>query len=225
MKLRMGLTIYLVLLLSVVFCFAEPTNYTATMVMDKMQSNYARDGKKIRTEMDMGDMGKMISIVRTDVKKNIMLNPASKMYFENVWEESKMQSDPAIFGNDANYKVDKVKVGSETIDKHPCIKYTLTVTNKQTGEKQTGTIWEATDLQNLLIKYEMVHNNKKMTMEWKNVKLNAATTDMFDVPAGYKKASSMMELMGMGGMGMPGMQRGMDQHRQQQTDEAEDSGE
>ncbi|MFB3895696.1 MAG: DUF4412 domain-containing protein [bacterium] len=205
MKLKLGLTIVIILVLCIAYCYSEPTNYTATMVMEKMQSNYARDGKKIRSEMDMGEMGKMISIVQTDVKKNIMLNPEKKMYFENVWQESKMKSDPTIFQNDANYKVDKVKVGTETIDKHPCIKYTMTVTNKTTGEKQTGMIWEATDLQNLIIKYQMTHDNKTMTIEWKNVKLNTATADMFEVPAGYKKANSMMELMGMGNMG--GMQR------------------
>ena len=199
-------TVLISLFICLTFCFAEPTNYTATMVMEKRQMNYARDGKKIRSEMDMGEMGKMISLVRLDVKKSIMLNPDKKMYFENVLQESKMQSDPAMFESNTKYKVDKVKVGSEMIDKHPCVKYTLTITNKETGEKQTGTIWEATDLQNLVIKYEMTHNNKKMTIEWKNVKLNAATADMFDIPAGYKKAESMMDLMGMGGMGgMQGM--------------------
>ncbi|MCX7919561.1 MAG: DUF4412 domain-containing protein [bacterium] len=209
MKVRLMLLCWLSILFSIGICFAEPTNYTAMMVMDTMQSNYARDGKKIRTEMNIGEMGKMIHIVRADVKKNIMLNPATKMYFENVWEENKMQSDPAMFESDPNYKIDKVKVGTETIDKHPCVKYTVTITNKKTGEKHTGTIWEATDLQNLVIKYEMIQDNKKMTIEWKNIKLNAATTDMFEVPAGYKKANSMMELMGMGAMGgMPGRSRG-----------------
>jgi len=208
MKIKLGLTILISLVLCVAYCFPEPTNYTATMVMMGKESPYARDGKKIRSEMDMGEMGKMISIVRTDVKKNIMLNPAKKMYFENVWQESKMKSDPAIFESDAKYKVDKVKIGAETIDKHPCIKYTMTITNKETGEKQTGTIWEATDLQNLVIKYEMTHNNQKTVIEWKNVKLNTATADMFEVPTEYKKANNMMELMGMGGMpGMSGMKR------------------
>jgi hypothetical protein len=211
MKIKLGLTILITMALCIAYCFPEPTNYTATMVTEKMQSNYARDGKKIRSEMEMGEMGKMISIVRTDVKKNIMLNPAKKTYFENTWQESKMKSDPSIFESDTKYKVEKVKVGSETIDKHPCIKYTMTITNKETSEKQTGTIWEATDLQNLMIKYESEHNGKKMTTEWKNVKLNAATAEMFEVPAGYTKANSMMELMGMGGMGnmpqMPGSRR------------------
>lgn len=212
-------TILISFFICLTFCFAEPTNYTATMVMMGMESPYARDGKKIRTEVGMGEMGKMISLVRLDVKKSIMLNPDKKMYFENVWQESKMQSDPAMFESDANYTVNKVKVGSETIDKHPCIKYTMTITNKKTGEKQTGTIWEATDLQNLVIKYEMTHNNKKMTIEWKNVKLNTATADMFDIPAGYKKAESMMDLMGMGDMGgMQGMS-GMKKPKSNNTDE------
>jgi len=207
MKTKLGLTFLLSLFLCVVFCFAEPTNFTATMSMMGMENAYARDGKKIRSEIQMGEgMSKMVSIVRLDVKKNIMLSLEKKLYFEDVWKQNKRMHDPSLLASDTNYKVEKVKLGSETIDKHPCIKYTMTVTNKQTGEKHTGTIWEATDLQNLLIKYESAdESGRKFAYQLKNVKLNAATPDMFEVPAGYKQANSMMELMGMGGMGMPGM--------------------
>lgn len=205
MKMKLGLTLFISLLLCVAYCFPEPTNYTATMVMMGKESPYARDGQKIRSEVDMGEMGKMISIVRIDVKKSIMLNPEKKSYFEDAWKQNRMQRNPSMLMEDSNYKVDKVKIGSETIDKHPCIKYTVTITNKETSEKQTMTTWEATDLQNLVIKHEMEQNGKKFGMELKNVKLNAATAEMFEVPASYTKANSMMELMGMGGMkGMPG---------------------
>lgn len=123
------------------------------------------------------------------------------MYMESDWQNRK--KTPSIYDQDPDYKIDKVKVGSETIDKHPCIKYTVTITNTKTNEKFTGTAWEATDLQNLPIKWEMVTDKgQKSAMELKNVKLNAATADMFEIPAGYKKAENMMEIMGMpGGMG------------------------
>lgn len=211
MKFKLELTILITLVLCTAYCFPEPTNYTATMVMMGKESPYAKDGQKIRMEMNMGQqgMGKMVSLVRGDLKKTYMVNPDQKTYFENSMQQQNRRRMPSIYEANPDYKIDKVKVGSETIDKHPCIKYTITIINIKSSEKYTGTVWEATDLQNLPIRNEMVSSDgTKFVYELKNAKLNAATPDMFEIPAGYKKVDSMMQLMGMGGMQrMPGSRR------------------
>jgi hypothetical protein len=211
MKIKLGLTILISLILCVAYCFPEPTNYTATMVMMGMESPYAKDGKKVRMEMNMGQqgMGKMVSLIRGDLQKSYMLNPDKKTYFENDTQKQNRKRMPSIYEANPDYKIDKVKVGSDTIDKHPCIKSTITVTNIKSGEKYTGTVWEATDLQSLPIRNEMVMGNgTKVVYELKNAKINAANPEMFEIPAGYKKVDSMMQLMGMGDMGnMSGMRR------------------
>lgn len=207
MRLKLGLTLFISVFLCVAYCFPEPTNYTATLVMMGKESPYARDGQKVRTEMNMGpqNMSKMVTLVRGDLKKTYMLNPEQKTYFENDMQQQNRRRMPSIYEVNPDYKVEKVKVGPDIIDKHPCIKYTVTITYIKSDEKYTGTVWEATDLQNLPIRNEMVMDNgTKFVYELKNAKLNTATANMFEIPAGYKQVNSMMELMGgMGGMGMP----------------------
>jgi hypothetical protein len=208
MRVKLGLTLLISLLLSMVYGFAEPTNYTATMVDMGKESPYARDGNKVRMEMNMGQpgMGKMISIIRMDLNRIYMLNPGKKTYFENDWQpEKNRQRMPSVYDINPDYKIDKIKVGATTIDKHPCIKYTVTIINLKTQDKYTGTSWEATDLQNLPIRYESIMDNgTRYVMNLKNIKLNAATSDMFETPAEYTKVDSMPELMGISDMDMPG---------------------
>jgi hypothetical protein len=209
MKIKLGLTILISLVLCIAYCFPEPTNYTATMAMNGNESPYAKDGQKVRMEMTMGrgGMGKMVTIMRGDLQKSYMLNPEQKAYFENTTQRQSRRRTPSVYEYNPDYKVDKVKAGTETIDSHPCVKYTVTITNIKSGDKFTGTVWEATDIQNLPIKNEMVSSDgNKFVYELKNIKLKAATADMFEIPAGYKKVDNMMQLMGMGNMGnMPGM--------------------
>jgi len=208
MSVKLGLTILISLLLCMVYGFAEPTNYTATMVDMGKESPYARDGNKVREEMTMGQpgMGKMISIIRMDLNKIYMLNPGKKTYFENDWQSEKnRQRMPSVYDTNPDYKIDKIKVGTATIDKHPCIKYTVTITNQKTQDKYTGTSWEATDLQNLPIRYESIMDNgTRYVINLKNIKLNTATAEMFETPAEYTKVDSMPELMGISDMDMPG---------------------
>jgi hypothetical protein len=218
MKLRVGLVMLIAFVVLAAYCLAEPTNYTATMAMNGNESPYAKDGQKIRMEMTMGrgGMGKMVTIMRGDLQKSYMLNPEQKAYFENTTQRQNRRRTPSVYEYNPDYKIDKIKTGTETIDNHPCIKYTVTITNTKSGDKYTGTIWEATDLQSLPIKNEMVSSDgNKSVYELKNIKLKAATADMFEIPAGYKKVDNMMQLMGMGNMGnMPGMPGG----RQPRTD-------
>jgi hypothetical protein len=105
---------------------------------------------------------------------------------------------------------DKKKVGTDTIDGHPCIKYDAVFYRKsQPEEKYKAVIWEAQDLKEFNIQSEVTvppnpkypGSGGKMVMKFKDIKLGAATASMFEVPGDYKKAGSMQEVMGFGGMG------------------------
>jgi hypothetical protein len=135
-----------------------------------------------------------------------MLNTVNKTYFEQPIQDRGNAPDP--YNPDVVFE--KKKVGTDTIDGHPCIKYDATFYRKsQPGEKFRATLWEAEDLKGFTIQTEMSvpanpqypGSGGKMVMKFKDVRLGAAKASMFAVPGDYRKVNSMPEVMGLGGMG------------------------
>ena len=120
--------------------FAAPQdNFTAKMVTMGMTMPMAKLGNKTRVENVM--MGGLVTISLMDQRKTIMMNTNSKTYFEKAMEEKV----PSV--HDPRAVVEKKKIGSETIDGHPCIKYDTVVYYKdKPQEKFNMVLWEAQDL-------------------------------------------------------------------------------
>jgi len=183
---------------------APPDNFTATMVTSGMEMPMAQMGAKNRVENPA--MKGLVTIHLADMKKSIMLNTANRTYFEQPIAERGNAADPY----DPEVVFDKKKVGTDTIDGHPCIKYDATFYRKsRPGEKFKATLWEAQDLKGFTIQTEMTvpanpqypGSGGKMLMKFKDIRLGAAKASMFEVPGDYTKVNSMPELMGLGGMG------------------------
>lgn len=183
---------------------APPDNFTATMVSSGMEMPMARMGAKSRVENPA--MKGLVTISLADAKKTIMMNTVSKSYYEQPIQER--EEAPNVYDSDMVF--DKKKVGTETIDGHPCIRYDSTFYRKsKPEEKHKATLWEAQDLKDFNIQTEITvppnpkypGSGGKMVMKFKDIKLGAATASMFEVPRDYKKVNSMPEVMGAGGMG------------------------
>jgi hypothetical protein len=186
---------------------APPDNFTATMVSSGMEMPMARMGAKSRVENPA--MKGLVTISLADAKKTIMMNTAGKTYYEQPIQER--EENPNVYDSDMVF--DKKKVGTDTIDGHPCIKYDSTFYRKsKPEEKHKATLWEAQDLKDFNIQTEITvppnpkyqGSGGKMIMKFKDIKLGAATASMFEVPKDYKKVNSMPEVMGAGGMGNMG---------------------
>jgi hypothetical protein len=182
----------------------QPDNFTATMVSSGMEMPMAKMGAKSR--MENPAMNGLVTISLADAKKTIMLNTASKTYCEQPTQDR--GKAPDMFDPDVVF--DKKKIGTETIDGHPCIKYDATFYRKsKPEEKHKATLWEAQDLNNFAIQTEITlpanprypGSGGKMVMKFKDIKLGAATASLFEVPRDYRKADSMQEVMGMGNIG------------------------
>lgn len=180
---------------------APPDNFTAKMVTEGMVMPMAKMGDKMRVENPM--MPGFVTISLMGLKKMIMMSTVNKTYTEQIFGEEM----PSIYDPKAVFE--KKKIGSETIDGHPCIKYdTVFYLKDKPAEKYRATVWEAQDLGGLMIRSEMIipeilrrGGPSKVVSELKEIRVGAAKASMFEVPSGYKKVNSMMELMG----GMEGM--------------------
>lgn len=182
---------------------APPDNFTATMVMSGMEMPMAKMGTKTRT--DNPAMKDLVTISLGEMKKTIMMNKGNKTYYEQPIQER--ENVPNAY--DPEMVIEKKKVGSETIDGHPCIKYDAVFYRKsRPEEKYSATLWEAQDLKEFNIQTEMIlppnpqypGSGGKMVMKFKDIRLGAAKASMFEVPGDYTKVNSAQEVMGFGGM-------------------------
>ncbi len=192
-----GLGFLIFFLFSAFAMAAPPDNFTCKMTFMGMSLPMAKMGNKSRVENVM--FGGLVTISYMDQKKSVTMNTKNKTYFEQATQERV----PSIYN--PNVVIDKKKIGSDTIDGHPCVKYNAVFYNKDNPQdKFTSVLWEAQDLGGLPIKNEVViPENKrreggpdKVTSEMKEIKIGAATAAMFEVPKDYKKVSSMSEVMG-----------------------------
>src|SRR3990170_2880564 len=156
----------------------------------------AKAGEKFRMDMDMSRMAKgeekpnvmskMINISRGDKTVAYTLYPNKQKYITHKdTEEGHLGEEP---------KVEKTKVGSETIDKHPTDKYKVKITYKN-GESHEGFIWNATDLDGMTIKSEVENKDYRITTELKNIVPKTPAVSLFEIPAGFTEAKDFMELM------------------------------
>jgi hypothetical protein len=158
-------------------------------------------GPKMKMEMDLtkmmqsagapnaeqSPMSKMTMLNRGDKKTSYTLYPTAKKYL--VHQETEVIEEKP--------KVEKVRVGSETIDKHPCDKFKVTVTYRN-EKPQEGFIWNAKDLGGMTIRSEVENNDFKITTDLKNIVLKSSPPSVFEIPAGYTEARNFMELMTTG---------------------------
>jgi len=161
-----------------------------------MEIPVAKSGNKMRMDMDMSamtqgaaipsSMSKVTMLQRGDQKLSYTLYPNARKFIKHT------EQAPGKRGGAP--KVEKVKVGSEVIDKHPSDKFKVTVTSND-GLVQEGYIWNARDLDNMTIRSEIENNDMRTTTEFKNVMLATPAASMFEIPTDYTEIQSIMDLM------------------------------
>ncbi len=155
-------------------------------------------GPKMKMEMDLtkmmqaagasdasqSPMSRMTMLNRGDKKTSYTLYPNVKKYMVHTDAEEQ----------DEKPKVEKTRVGSETIDGHPCEKYKVVITYKN-EKPQEGFIWNAKDLGGMTIKSEVENKDFKVTTELKNIVLKSSPASVFEIPQGYAESKDFMEIM------------------------------
>ena len=119
-------------------------------------------------------------IVRMDKKVVWHISPNTKTYGEIVYDD--MKDRPMSEAKKMVGEVERKEVGAETIDGHPTKKYLVT---RKTGDKQNQVYsWLATDM-NFPIKTAAADGS--WSQEYKNIKIGAQPSNLFEIPAGYTK--------------------------------------
>ena len=170
-----------------------------TMVM-----RFAVSGRKMRNEMDMTKMGNIpardtAGMKQMGMDQMVILalpeKPATYMAYPNLKSYCDM---PTPNKGNAEGKLEKTELGSDTGEKHACKKSTLMFTDKD-GKTAEAIVWEATDLKNFPIQYQTVENEQTTTTTFSDIKMDKPDASLFDLPESYKKYGNMQAMM-MGNM-------------------------
>ena len=166
-----------------------------TMVM-----RFAVSGRKMRNEMDMTKMGNipardMEGMKQMGMDQMVILalpeKPATYIVFPNLKSYCDM---PTPNKGNAEGKLEKTELGSDTVEKHACKKSKLTFTDKD-GKTAEALVWEASDLKNFPIQYQTVENEQTTTTTFSDIKMDKPDASLFDLPEGYKKYGNMQEMI------------------------------
>ncbi len=153
---------------------------------------------KIRMEVDMNEMKSteqpdpamayakqlkmdhLIAIVRPDKKENVLIYPKAGAYAQVP------MTPEEITDMEKKYQVAAIKMGTEKINGHPCVKNNVTLTGEK-GDKQLFVVWNATDLKDFPLQIQILAPESSVLMIFKEVKLVKAEARLFEAPAGLTK--------------------------------------
>ena len=135
--------------------------------------------------------GNIVIIFRRDKNIGWTLNPEKKLYLEKPFNEKDMEQATKNIIDSRNEKV----LGTENVNGFKCTKKEIETTVEFMGFKKTvkTIVWISNRL-DMPIRTES--QDGSMT-ELRNIKEGSQDSKYFEIPKEYKKASNMMELMGM----------------------------
>jgi hypothetical protein len=163
-----------------------------TMVME---ASIAKAGQKFRSDMDLSKMAKGQQGMPPELSRMVLISRGDKKVAYTLYpNKNRYMTHPETENEGDKPRIEKTKVGSETIDGHPTDKFKVRILHKD-DKVYEGFMWNARDLDGMTIKTETENNDFKMTTELKHIVLKRPEASLFEIPSGYTEAKDFMELM------------------------------
>jgi hypothetical protein len=135
--------------------------------------------------LDRLGLDRVIVLAFPEKKQVFLLCPGLRAYCE--------APSGAITAAGAAARTYRSDLGKETIDGHPCLKKSVTVTGANfQGAKAIR--WEATDMKGFPIKSEVRSGADTILVKFANVKLQRSGSSLFMIPAGYERYETFQDL-------------------------------
>jgi len=190
------------LLVSALLQAADVGSYTLTQVStgpgggQKAETKWFVTPQKSRTEMapDAGNPGGVVVVItRRDKGLAWTLFPAKKAYMERLLEESELRKLGERFKGDLKVE----DLGSEKILGHDCVKQKVR-SKIRIGSRTVANVqivWNCADFDVPL----RVDGEDGSRIRTTRLVVGPQPDGLFEVPRSYRKAQSLMDLMGAGG--------------------------
>jgi hypothetical protein len=160
------------------------------MDIDVSQIHSAEMPAQLLPSLKLMGMDQMNIIMRPDEKIILSCYPRMKTYVETPLT---LQEEAAV---NRHFRIEKTKLGRETLDGHPCEKEKLVLTD--TGKKAQrfeATVWNATDMKSFPVQVEIPEDDSTVIMKFKDIKLGNPGASQFTAPAGLTKYTDAAKLL------------------------------
>ncbi|HEX4644372.1 MAG TPA: DUF4412 domain-containing protein [Verrucomicrobiae bacterium] len=156
--------------------------------LDTTQIKSKEVAPEVIAEMKKMGMDSIISIQRLDKKTTLLIYPSLR-----ACVETPMSKDEIAEATRA-YKVEKTKLGRETVEGHACDKNKVVLTGDQ-GQKVEATVWNASDLKDFPVKIQMTDPDNTIVFTFKDVKPGRPDPGLFEAPEKFTKYDNVQRLM------------------------------
>jgi hypothetical protein len=95
---------------------------------------------------------------------------------------------------DKKFRLEKTRVGKETVGGRPCDK-TKVVLRSETGEKHEALVWYANDMNDFPVRIQMEQPDALVVMDFRDVKFARPESTQFEAPAGFVRYDNAETLM------------------------------
>lgn len=171
------------------------TSFKDKSILFISSGKLARRGPNFRSDIDISNAIKEASPEARMFSRMAFIEIAAEKRVYTLYPELKKYMDAELVKpRGKEVRIDRERLGEETIDGHRCVRYRITITPED-GKPYGGLIWEAKNLDNFVIKAEFEEQGVKSVIELRNVKFVTPPAVLFQVPKGFDRASNMMELM------------------------------
>jgi hypothetical protein len=143
---------------------------------------------EVVAEMKKIGMDNLIAIQRPDKKTSLLIYPSLQACVETP------MSKDEIADATRSYKIDKTKLGRETVEGRACDKNKVVLTSDQ-GQKVQATVWNATDLKDFPVKIQLTDQENTIVLTFKDVKPGRPDPGQFEAPEKFTKYDNVQRLM------------------------------
>jgi hypothetical protein len=133
-------------------------------------------------------LDKVISVTRPDTKFTYLIFPGQQACVKMPMP----REDVEAFQK--NPKINKVALGKETLDGHPCVKNRVVITDDK-GAKQESTVWNATDLKDFPVQIMTKEKDDTVVIRYRQIQFAKPDAATFEAPKGFKEYNDVSEFM------------------------------
>ena len=157
---------------------------------DSVMKEYFADLKKVGTV-------ESASIFNPNQKSMFTILPKLKVYLQQPIP------DDALEQLKRRPKPERVELGKEKVDGHPCTKYKLSFDKEvmdvwRTWETPSAIVWSADDLNGCPLRIQVINSTGETngTCVFKDIKTNKPASSLFEPPKDFKKFDNSQEFLG-----------------------------
>lgn len=178
--------------------FDHDNSWTEMNMTEVTGSNLPPQALQAAEQMKSIGMDDVVGITTADKKTTYMVYPHIHSYVI-------IPIAPSAANNDFN--VQTTKLGTDTVDGHPCVKNDVIITNSV--QSNDFTVWNATDLNNFPVKIATAEQGMPVTITFRDIKFDKPAPGLFQPPEHYTKYGSIQDLYQSALMNRPGGMPGM----------------